>query len=168
MRGVVGRDFCSSELPHSCFMFNVEIAEVMVFFFWLGWFQVSDFSKRRLQSCVMIGCTRRAGAGSTRDRRLSFPKDPHSLANAVDNRRTAGFGTKKKKEKIVVSVRRGHHYVLEKLFTVKSYPDFKPCVVRPQRQTPAKMSRPFQALTFSWIMFDREFRALASLCLNFT
>ena len=41
---------------------------------------MSDPSKKMPQSCVMIPCTRRAGAGSTRDLRFSFPKDPHRRA----------------------------------------------------------------------------------------
>ena len=41
---------------------------------------MSDFSKRMPQSCVMIGCTRRAGAGSTQDRPISFVKNPHRRA----------------------------------------------------------------------------------------
>ena len=70
---------------------------------------MSDFSERRLPSCVKIGCTRCAGAGSTRDRRFSFRKDPHThvQASTVVSRRTAeGLGTKNKKDGRV----RGCHF----------------------------------------------------------
>ena len=92
--------------------------------FWLEMFQVSDFSKRRLPSCVTIGCTRHAGAGSTRDQRFSFRKDPHKRALWLAAITTEGLRTKNKKDGRVL----GCHFLLGKPFSDGSHPDFAPCI----------------------------------------
>ena len=95
------------------------------YLFWLGRFQVSDFSKRMLQSSVITGCTRRAGAGSTRDRRFSFPKDPHRQALWIAAAQQKDLEPKTKKDSRV----HGRYFLLGKPSSDESHPDFMPCVV---------------------------------------
>ena len=126
----------------------------MLFFFAL---RVSDPSKTMLQSCVMIACTCHAGAGSTRDRRFSFPKDPHRRALWIATVQQKDLEPKTKKDGRV----RGRHFLSGKPFSDESHSDFTPYVrvVRSSAKTnagcrPGRTSWPVQA--FCRTISDRE------------
>ena len=73
------------------------------------------------QSCVMIACTRRAGAGSTRDCRFSFPKDPHRRALWIATVQQKDLEPKTKQTIVSVAVS-----FSGKPFSDESQPDFTP------------------------------------------
>ena len=117
------------------------------------------------QLCVMIGCTRCAGARSILDQRFSFPKDPHRRVLWIAAITAEGFGTKNEKDSRV----RGRHFLLGRPFSDKSHPDFTLCVVYASAKTSAAHQQDVLASSsFLKGNIRSSTTALASLCLNFT
>ena len=119
-------------------MFNVEVAEAMRVLLSFSARTVS--SERFLQENAAVVCddrlhSRRAGAGSTRDWRFSFRKDPQRRALWIATVQQKDLEPKTKET--VVSVDVIFFRLSGKPFSDESHPDFPPCVVHASAKTNA-------------------------------